>query len=170
MAVVFFYLYWGNVVLWLKRTSTKKLANRISYQIWHKGCLKGNFGRGVQICEGGSISASGFGPGVQIRCDTVTEVALIMLIYSILFLHGFKVTKDHICSNQPSFDFPWSNNQAVQLRFKSRSESSIQNNKEDSNFLYDLWWSSELRCSLRQRFFFPKGREVIIRNKFRVPG
>ena len=57
---VFFYLYWGNVVLWLKRTSTKKLANRISYQIWHKGCLKGKFGRGVQTCEG----------GVQIRCDT----------------------------------------------------------------------------------------------------
>ena len=160
MAVVFFYLYWGNVVLWLKITSTKKLANRISYQIWHKGCLKGNFGRG-----GPNLRR-----GVHIRCDTVTEVALIMLIYSILFLHGFKVTKDHICSNQPSFDFPWSNNQAVQLRFKSRSESSIQNNKEDSNFLYDLWWSSELRCSLRQRFFFPKGREVIIRNKFRVPG
>ena len=59
----FFYLYWGNVVLWLKRTSTKKLANRISYQIWYKGCLKGKFGRGVQICEGGSISANGFGPG-----------------------------------------------------------------------------------------------------------
>ena len=50
---LFFYLYWGNVVLWLKRTSTKKLANRISYQIWYKGCLKGKFGRGVQICEGG---------------------------------------------------------------------------------------------------------------------
>ena len=66
----FFYLYWGNVVLWLKRTSTKKLANIISYQIWYKRCLKGKFGRGgggpnlrrgVQICEGGSISASGFG-------------------------------------------------------------------------------------------------------------
>ena len=65
MAVVvfFFYLYWGNDVLWLKRTSTKKLPNRISYQIWYNGCLKGKFGRGVQICEGGSISASGFGPG-----------------------------------------------------------------------------------------------------------
>ena len=60
----FFNLYWGNFVFWLKRTSTKKLANRISYQIWYKGCLKGNFGRGgVQICKGGSISASGVGPG-----------------------------------------------------------------------------------------------------------
>ena len=37
----------------MKRTSTKKLANRISYQIWYKGCLKGKFGRGVQVCEGG---------------------------------------------------------------------------------------------------------------------
>ena len=59
----FVYFYWGNVVLWLKRTSTKKLANKISYQIWYKGCLKGKFGRVVQIYEGGSISASGFGPG-----------------------------------------------------------------------------------------------------------
>ena len=64
----FFYLYWGNVVLWLKRISTKKLANRINYQIWYKGCLKGKFDRGVQICEGGSISVSGPNPrGVQIR-------------------------------------------------------------------------------------------------------
>ena len=48
---------------------TRKLANKISYKIEM-------FRRGVQICEGGSISASGFGPwvkggggggGVQIR-------------------------------------------------------------------------------------------------------
>ena len=37
-------------------------ANRISYQIWYKGCLKGKFGRGGQICEGGSISAGGPNP------------------------------------------------------------------------------------------------------------
>ena len=49
----FFYLYWGNVVLWLKRTSTKKLANRISYQIWYKGCLKGKFDRGSKSAKGG---------------------------------------------------------------------------------------------------------------------
>ena len=76
VVVVFFYLYWGNVVLWLKRTSTKKLANRISYQIWYKGCLKGKFGRGVQICEGRSTSASGFGPGVQIRGGSKSAVTL----------------------------------------------------------------------------------------------
>ena len=46
LLLFFFYLYWGNVMLWLKRTSTKKLANRISYIIWYKGCIKGKFGRG----------------------------------------------------------------------------------------------------------------------------
>ena len=51
----------------IEKNIDKKLANRISYQIWYKGCLKGKFGRGVQICEGGSISTSGFKPGVQIR-------------------------------------------------------------------------------------------------------
>ena len=52
----FFYLYWGNDVLWFKRTSTKKLPNRIRYQIWYNGCLKGKFGKGVQI-RGRSKSA-----------------------------------------------------------------------------------------------------------------
>ena len=48
----------------IERNIDKKLANRISDQIWYKGCLKGKFGRGgVQIGEGGSISVSGFGPG-----------------------------------------------------------------------------------------------------------
>ena len=31
----------------------KKLANRISYQIWYKGCLKGKFGRGFKSAKGG---------------------------------------------------------------------------------------------------------------------
>ena len=46
----------------IEKNIDKKLANRISYQICYKGCSKGKSGRGVQICEGGSISASGFGP------------------------------------------------------------------------------------------------------------
>ena len=61
------------------RSIIKKLANRISYQTWYKGCLKGKFGRRVQIWErgvhirqriwtGGAKSA-----GVQIRCDTVSD-------------------------------------------------------------------------------------------------
>ena len=45
-----------NVVLCLRRTSINRIANRISCQIWYKGCLKGTFGRGVQICEGVSKS------------------------------------------------------------------------------------------------------------------
>ena len=42
----------------------RKLANRISYQIGMPVSYE------VQICEGGYISASGFGPAFQIRCDT----------------------------------------------------------------------------------------------------
>ena len=45
----------------IEKNSDKKLANRISYQIRYKRCLKGKFGRGVQICGGGSISASASG-------------------------------------------------------------------------------------------------------------
>ena len=50
----------------IEKNIDRKLANRISYRIWYKRCLKGKFGSrggGVQICEVGSISASGFGPG-----------------------------------------------------------------------------------------------------------
>ena len=62
----------------IEKNIDKKLANRISYQIRYKRCSKGKFGRGVQTCEGGSISASGYGLGgggpnprrVQIHCDT----------------------------------------------------------------------------------------------------
>ena len=63
----------------IEKNIDQKLANRISYQIWYKGCLKGKFGRGVQICEVGSISANEFGlgrgpnpRGVQICGDTGT--------------------------------------------------------------------------------------------------
>ena len=47
----------------IEKNIDKKLANRISHQICYKGCSKGKSGRGVQIREGGSISASGFGSG-----------------------------------------------------------------------------------------------------------
>ena len=83
----FFFTFIEECCVVIEKNIDRKLANRISYQIWYKGCLKGKSGRGVQICEGGSISASGFGPGgsksasgfrpgvpnprgVQIRCDT----------------------------------------------------------------------------------------------------
>ena len=37
----------------IEKNTDKKPANRISYQIWYKGCFKGKFGKGVQIYEGG---------------------------------------------------------------------------------------------------------------------
>ena len=60
---LFFFTFIEECCVVIEKNTDKKLANRISYQIWHKRCLKGKFVRGVQICEGGSISASGFGPG-----------------------------------------------------------------------------------------------------------
>ena len=69
--VFFFFLsLLRNVVLWLKRTSTKKLAKRISYQIWYKGCLKGIFGKGFQIWKGGPYPLADLNQEVQIRSDT----------------------------------------------------------------------------------------------------
>ena len=61
MAVFFTFIEEYCVVI--EKNIDKKLANRISHQICYKGCSKGKSGRGVQICEGGSISASGFGSG-----------------------------------------------------------------------------------------------------------
>ena len=60
---LFFFTFIEKCCVVIEKNIDKKLANRISHQIWYKRCLKGKFGRGVQICEGGSISASGFGPG-----------------------------------------------------------------------------------------------------------
>ena len=67
----FFLTFIEECCVVIEKEIDKKLANRISYQIWYKGCLKGKFGRGSKSAKGGSISAGGFGPGeVQIRCDT----------------------------------------------------------------------------------------------------
>ena len=54
---VFFFPFIEEYCVVIEKNIDKKLANRISDQIWYKGCLKGKFGRGVQICEGGFISA-----------------------------------------------------------------------------------------------------------------
>ena len=63
--LVFFYLYWG-MLCWDWKEHRQKLAKRISYQIWYERCLKGKFGRGVQICEGG-------GPYPQCHRDDVSS-------------------------------------------------------------------------------------------------
>ena len=60
---LFFFIFIEECCVVTEKNIDKKLPNRISYQIWYKRCLKGNFGKGVQICEGGSASASGFWPG-----------------------------------------------------------------------------------------------------------
>ena len=54
---LFFFTFIEECCVVIEKNIDKKLANRISYQIWYKRCLKGKFGRGVQICKGGSTSA-----------------------------------------------------------------------------------------------------------------
>ena len=60
---LFFFTFIEECCVVIEKNIDKKLANRISYRIWYKRCLKGKFGGGVQICEGESISVSGFGRG-----------------------------------------------------------------------------------------------------------
>ena len=60
---LYFFTYIEECCIVMEKNIGEKLATRISYQIWYKRCLKGKFGRGVQICQGGSISASVFGRG-----------------------------------------------------------------------------------------------------------
>ena len=55
----------------------RKQANRISYQI-------GMFRRGVHICEGGSISASGFGLGFQFCGGSKSAVTPISCAVSLI--------------------------------------------------------------------------------------
>ena len=57
----FFFTFIEECCVVIEKNIDQKLANRISYQIWYKRCLKGKFGRRVQICEVGSISVNEFG-------------------------------------------------------------------------------------------------------------
>ena len=63
---LFFFTFIEECCVVIEKNIDKKLAIRISYRIWYKRCSKGKFGEGgggVKICEGGSISVSGFGRG-----------------------------------------------------------------------------------------------------------
>ena len=65
--LVFFFTFIEECCVEIEKNIDKNIAKRISYQIWYKRCLKGKFGRGVQICEG----------GVHIRCDTGTTYRVV---------------------------------------------------------------------------------------------
>ena len=77
-----------NVVLWLKRTSTESLQIEL---VTKNDAQKESLVEGVQICEGGSISASGYGRespnprGVQICCDTGTKCPWFLVMSSTSF-------------------------------------------------------------------------------------
>ena len=76
---LFFFTFTEECCFVMEKNIGKKLPNRISDQVWYKRCLKETFCRGVQICEGRSISASGFGPGVQIRGGSKSAVTPAVL-------------------------------------------------------------------------------------------
>ena len=78
----------------IEKNIDKKLANRISYQIWYKGCLKGKFGRGVHIRqqiwtdggEGGGVqicggSKSAVTPGRRIESCELEQLSKEILEY-----------------------------------------------------------------------------------------
>ena len=77
---LYFFAFIKECCVMMKKNIGKKLANRISHQIWYKRCLKGKFsgGRGEGGGGGGSKSAKGVhirwriwtGEGGPIRCDT----------------------------------------------------------------------------------------------------
>ena len=77
-----------NVVLWLKRTSTESLQIEL---VTKNDAQKESLVEGVQICEGGSMSASGYGRespnprGVQICCDTGTKCPWFLVMSSTSF-------------------------------------------------------------------------------------
>ena len=73
---LFFFTFIEECCVVIEKNIDKKLANRISYQIWYKGCLKGKFGRGSKSAKGGPYPSADLDwgvenpRGVQIRCDT----------------------------------------------------------------------------------------------------
>ena len=69
----FFFTFIVECCVVIEKNIDKKLANRISYQIWCKGCLKGKFGRGSKSAKGGPYPLADLDGGVQIRCDTVSR-------------------------------------------------------------------------------------------------
>ena len=73
---LFFFTFIEECCVVIEKNIDKKLANRISHQIWYKRCLKGKFGRGSKSAKGGPYPPTDLDwgvknpRGVQIRCDT----------------------------------------------------------------------------------------------------
>ena len=64
---LFFFTFIEECCVVIEKNIDKKLANRISYQIWYKGCLKGKFGRGSKSAKGGPYPLTDLDRGGRIR-------------------------------------------------------------------------------------------------------
>ena len=63
---LFFFIFIEECCVVTEKNIDKKLANRISYQIWYKRCLKGKFGKGSKSAKGGPHPLADFDRGVSI--------------------------------------------------------------------------------------------------------
>ena len=116
---LFFFTFIEECCVVIEKNIDKKLANRISYQIWYKGCLKGKFGRGVQICEGGSISANGFGPGRSKSAGVSNPL---------WYQHSRREIRAEILKATPIFAFHESSKPFYKVKFSLKCNSVHFNN------------------------------------------
>ena len=61
---LFFFTFIEECCVVIEKNTDKKLANRISYRIGHKRCLKGKFGRGSKSAKGGPYPIADLERGV----------------------------------------------------------------------------------------------------------
>ena len=64
---LFFFIFIEECCFVTEKNIDKKLPNTISYQIWHKRCLKGKFDKGSKSAKGVHIRKRILTGGVHIR-------------------------------------------------------------------------------------------------------
>ena len=76
---LYFFTFIKECCVVMEKNIVKKLANRISHQIWYKRCLKGKWGwgGGVQICEGGSFPLADLDGGGGSKSAVTPDFELI---------------------------------------------------------------------------------------------
>ena len=132
MAVFFTFIEEYCVVI--EKNIDKKLANRISHQIWCKRCLKGKFGRGVQI-----------------RCDTGSY-------YRPIFLWLKKLAGKSICF-RPEMKINWAHTVAFQ-QVKCKCQSHRGYLSSEIVFSHDTCHAAEQGNSDSKVFFVRRPQQA----------